>query len=1004
MVTVTPEAAELTALSERVQFKAEVRDQNGYLMTEATVAWSSGDPTVATVDSKGLARAVDNGTATLTAKVGTVSGSAIVTVRQEASTVALLPATKTLVKGDTLRLAAVVTDASGYAVTGATLDWASSDTLVARVDGSGLVRAVSVGAVTVTASSGSEHGTALITARGPPLDRDILERLYKVTGGPYWSTDDNWLTDAPLEDWYGVDVDGEGMVVNLRLNSNGLTGPIPPGLGNLANLKELSLWDIGLTGPIPPQLGNLGSLTRLALFDNKLTGPIPAALGNLTNLQELRLHSNDLSGPIASELGDLANLRELSLSRNELTGSIPPGLSGLASLQTLSLDNNALAGPIPSALGNLASLTWLSVSNNDLTGPIPSELASLAHLEQLALSENGLTGPIPSELASLADLEHLALDGNDLTGPIPPVLGTLADLDTLLLDRNHLTGTVPSRIGGLENLLALGLSQNPGLSGVLPGSLAALGRLEGLGTAGTDLCAPSDDDFLVWLEGVHNHRVPLCTGATVPHAYLTQAVQSREFPVPLVAGEEALVRVFVTAERSNAEDIPSVRVTFYRNGTESHVVDIPENPGPIPIEVDEGVLGKSANAVLPGEIVQPGLEMVIEIDPLMTLDPGLGVTTRIPETGRIAVDVRVMPKLYLTMVPFLLSTAPDSSILDAVNGMAEDPGTHELLSETRTLLPVGPLEVTAHEPVLTSSNNALDMILETRLIRMLEGGSGHYMGLFAGLTTVAAGLAYTPGRTSFSIPNSLTMAHELGHNLSLSHAPCGNAPRPDPWFPVGGGSTGAWGYDSRGGAKLVAPDAADLMSYCRPRWISDYHFSNALRFRLSDEGQAAAAVAAAPVRTLLLWGGVDDEGVPFLEPAFIIAALPALPPIGGEYGLTGRSAGGGELFSLSFDMPELADGDGHSSFAFALPVQDGWADALASITLSGPDGSVTLNGASNHPMTILRDPGNGQVRGILRDLSPVFAAHSDAAAALSPKPGLEVLISRGIPDAAAWRR
>ena len=39
-------------------------------------------------------------------------------------------------------------------------------------------------------------------------------------------------------------------------------------------------------------------------------------------------------------------------------------------------------------------------------------------------------------------------------------------------------------------------------------------------------------------------------------------------------------------------------------------------------------------------------------------------------------------------------------------------------------------------------------------------------------------------------------------------------------------------------------------------------------------------------------------------------------------------------------MPEVVDGDGSSSFAFVLPVQPGWADSLASVTLAGPGGTV----------------------------------------------------------------
>ena len=53
------------------------------------------------------------------------------------------------------------------------------------------------------------------------------------------------------------------------------------------------------------------------------------------------------------------------------------------------------------------------------------------------------------------------------------------------------------------------------------------------------------------------------------------------------------------------------------------------------------------------------------------------------------------------------------------------------------------------------------------------------------------------------------------------------------------------------------------------------------------------------------------------------------------------------LFSLSFGMPAVLDGDGSSAFAFELPTQSSWEVNLASITLSGPGGSVTVDGDSS---------------------------------------------------------
>ena len=170
--------------------------------------------------------------------------------------------------------------------------------------------------------------------------------------------------------------------------------------------------------------------------------------------------------------------------------------------------------------------------------------------------------------------------------------------------------------------------------------------------------------------------------------------------------------------------------------------------------------------------------------------------------------------------------------------------------------------------------------------------------------------AQRPGRVFISRLNPTTMAHELGHNLSLSHAPWGGAGGPDPAFPTPDGSIGAWGYDFRNGGALASPARTDLMSYCES-WISNYHFTNALRFRLFDEGPPrAVSPAAQETESLLLWGGIGPRGEPFLNPSFVVDAPPALPRAAGEHQITGRSITGNELFSLSFGLPEVADGDG----------------------------------------------------------------------------------------------
>jgi len=855
---------------------------------------------------------------------------------------------------------------------------------------------------------GSHEGTGKECAVTP--DREILIALYEATGGPNWTNNANWLTDAPLGMWHGIEADEEGRVIGVDLIRNNLVGTIPSPIGYLTHLRRLRLdnnrlirrGNNRLVGSIPREIAYLAQLDTLNVSGNRLAGSIPPELGNLKSLKRLAIGRNpDFRGHIPPELGNLTNLRSLVISESRLSGPIPPELGNLRSLEFLDLTRNSLSGPIPPELGNLRSLEFLDLTRNSLSGPIPPEFGRLANLQELKLPENLLSGSIPPELGDLRTLEVLDLAKNALSNSLPSELGRLSNLETLRLSINDLSGPIPPELGNLANLQSLYVNANAAMTGPLPASLRTLQSLETLQTAGTDLCAPQA--LLEWLEGVPSQIVARCD-AQFSGAYLSQAVQSIRFPVPLVAGKEALLRVFVTAARANNEDIPDVRASFFQGGTLTHITDIPGKPGPVPTTPDEGSLAKSANAIIPGEIMRPGLEMVIEIDPDGTLDPGLGVNRRIPETGRQGIDVRAMPVLDLTMIPLIWTPSPDSSSITLVAEMAADPKNHEMLWDTRTLLPVGDLKVTAHEPVATSDSPAGGNAMRiAKAIQVMEGGTGHYMMILSVARGHAGGEGAIGGRVSFAGVRASTIAHELGHNMSLRHAPCRTTHYIDLAYPNTDGTIGAWGYDFRDGGRIISPHTYDLMSYCDPTWIGNYHFDKALRFRLADED--ASEATATPTTSLLLWGGKDAEENPYLEPAFVVNAPPALPQSGGQYRLTGRNATRTELFSLTFDMPYVVHGDGSSSFEFVLPVDPEWKGNLTSITLTGPGGSFTLDGDTDRPMVILRNPQSGQVRGFLRDVpGKAMVASKIATDALSSEPGLEALFSRGIPGAEAWGR
>ena len=480
-------------------------------------------------------------------------------------------------------------------------------------------------------------------------------------------------------------------------------------------------------------------------------------------------------------------------------------------------------------------------------------------------------------------------------------------------------------------------------------------------------------------------------------AYLVQAVQSSDTTdaVPLVAGEDALLRVFLESKVETEEDLPKVRARLYRNGVHSYVNDIPRESGrPIPTRIDEGDLRKSVNHEIPGWVIQPGLEMVLEIDPDGTLElDSLGIPSRIPETGRMAIEVRSVPLFELTAIPFLWEEDPDSSIIDTIDDMANDPEGHSLLLNTRTLLPVGEIHVTAHDPVVSETNDAYELAYKTYTIWVAEGGTGYYMGMMAGFV-IGSGVANGVTTTSFSIPSNHVIAHELGHNMSLLHAPCGGTLGNDRDFPDDYAAIVNWGYDFENDS-LIHPYTKDMMSYCRPRWISGYHFTRATNFRMNREPRKETRPPSVP--SLLLWGGRNADGTSFLEPAFVVDAPSYTPEASGAHRLVGRDDADRVLFSLSFDMPEVADAEGeYASFAFALPIEAGW-EGLASITLSGPGGSAVLNSDTHRPSALVRDPETGQVQALLLNLHLDTRTAEDARALLSTPSHHTLRFSRGVP-------
>ncbi|RZS08257.1 hypothetical protein BHM03_00039195, partial [Ensete ventricosum] len=176
------------------------------------------------------------------------------------------------------------------------------------------------------------------------------------------------------------------MLTELQLGGNQLEGSIPSTVGQLQQLQSLDASGNKLEGSIPKELFTISSLASLLnLSENSLSGPLPEGISDLANVVAIDLSGNMLSGNITPSIGNCRSLQILSMSNNSFSGPIPDAIGDLKGLRSIDLSLNQLSGPIPQSLGELEGLEFLNLSYNHLEGVVPSQGVfrnlSAVHLE-----------------------------------------------------------------------------------------------------------------------------------------------------------------------------------------------------------------------------------------------------------------------------------------------------------------------------------------------------------------------------------------------------------------------------------------------------------------------------------------------------------------------------------------------------------------------------------------------------------------------------------------------
>jgi uncharacterized protein YjdB len=323
------------------------------------VTWGSSDNTIATVSnaasSQGFAQSVDAGTTTISAALGTVSGSTLLTVTAATLvSIQVTPGTASIAKGTTRQF-----NATGTYTDGSTQDlttqvtWTSSDMNSATISNAsgteGLAFGVAVGGATLTATLGTISGTAMlnITSAG----------LVSIGVTPANPSIAKGTTQQFLATGLYTDGSTQNLTTQVTWNADMTTATI----SNAAGTQGLATGAMQGSTTVSATLGAISGSTTLSVTAAVLVSiqvtPASSSVAKGTTLQftATGLYSDGSSQTLTTQVSWITGSAAVATISNT------PGSQGLAT--------GTGTGPttVTASLGGVSGSTGLTVTAATLT-------------------------------------------------------------------------------------------------------------------------------------------------------------------------------------------------------------------------------------------------------------------------------------------------------------------------------------------------------------------------------------------------------------------------------------------------------------------------------------------------------------------------------------------------------------------------------------------------------------------------------------------------------------
>ncbi|KAL3676127.1 hypothetical protein R1sor_026075 [Riccia sorocarpa] len=322
------------------------------------------------------------------------------------------------------------------------------------------------------------------------LDSHTSERFAGVLDSASHLPGLKWLESQGYEYLSGAtqSLVQRSFATSSRVEDHIKSPPVSGSVGQLLNLRQLTLTDYKLTSSFMRQLGSLEALQlrrcrgiadaletitmwsgmrMLHIRDCQTFSTLPNSLRNLTLLTDLKLKDCQDLVSLPETIGQLSSLEHLSIKRCKKLICFPESVWQLKNLRSLAIQNSRTMSPLSqsfSRVGNLISLNTLELVDCQDLISLPESIGQLTSLYVLRIENCSELTCLPGSLGQLRRLTSLRIESCRSILTLPQSVYHMTWLSDLkVFDHRPFENMMVKSLKEFTRLKELGLSTWKGL-------------------------------------------------------------------------------------------------------------------------------------------------------------------------------------------------------------------------------------------------------------------------------------------------------------------------------------------------------------------------------------------------------------------------------------------------------------------------------------------------------------------------------------------------------------